>query len=291
MRTTLLLILLIGFYNLPAQQPGQKPIGTPTEKKFLAKRSSSKLLAETCNNNIDDDGNGLKDCEDYSCYYSSNAICSCAPIDVVWIGDEDGDLFWVNHQTGVETYIGPMGMSMTDITWSPDGKLYGVDWIGNKIWQIDPATAQTTLASLIPGYDFSNALTSDGNGNLYLASRSVSGSTPFHIIKLNLSTGAITIIADLTAAGVMSAGDLAFYNGALYLACTNNILANINVTTGLVSTTPILGLAPGANIFGIVIKADGTIYLSDANKLYKLNIATMQASLYYTCILQGIYIW
>ena len=47
----------------------------------------------------------------------------------------------------------------------------------------------------------------------------------------------------------------------------------------------------GAHIFGIVIKSDGTIYLSDANKLYKLNLSTMQASLYYTCILQGIYIW
>ena len=250
------------------------------------------MQAEVCNNNIDDNGNGLKDCEDYSCYYSNNSVCNCAPIDVIWIGDAQGDLLWVNHQTGVETLIGSMGRTMTDITWAPDGNLYGVDADQNKIWKIDPATGQTTFVSSIAGYDFSNALTSDGAGNLYLASvLPFPANLGFHIIKLELSTGIVTLIADLTVSGLFSAGDLAFHNGTLYLACGNNIIASINVTTGAVNSAPVLGLPPGAAIFGIVIKADGTIYLSDINKLFKLNVTTMQASLYYTCSTPAIQIW
>ena len=61
------------------------------------------------------------------------------------------------------------------------------------------------------------------------------------------------------------------------------MLANVNVISGAVGANPILGLTGGADIFGIVIKSDGTIHISDVNKFYRLNISTMQASLYYTC--------
>ena len=291
MRTTLLLIMatLFAFSYLIAQQPGDpiitKPASTPT------KHTTSRLLSEICANDLDDDANGLKDCEDFSCYYSSATVCNCEPIDVVWIGDDNGDLFWINHQTGVETFIGNMGRSMTDITWTPDGKLYGVDWIENKIWLINPATAQATFVTVIPGYDFSNALTSDGNGNLYLASRLAFGGNTFHIIRFNLASGIVTVVADLTPTNLMSAGDLAFHNGTLYLACTGNILASINTINGSITSSYILGLPGGANIYGIIVKADGTVYLSDINKLYKLNLSTMQANLYYSCTTSSLYIW
>lgn len=291
MRTTLLLITatLFVFTQLTAQQPDgiiiTKPATTP------AKHYSSRLLSEICGNGIDDDANGLKDCEDYSCYFSGATVCNCEPINVVWIGDDNGDLFWINHQTGVEMYIGNMGRSMTDITWTPDGKLYGVDWIENKIWLIDPATAQITFISAIPGYDFSNALTSDASGNLYLASRLAFGGNTFHIIKLNLTSGIVTVVADLTPMNLTSAGDLAFHNGNLYLACNGNILASIDPSNGSITSSFILGLPGGANIYGIVVKADGAVYLSDIDKLYKLNLSTMQVSLYYSCTTSNLYIW
>jgi gliding motility-associated-like protein len=291
MRPTLLLITatLSAFSYLAAQKPGDaistKPAATP------AKQITSKLLSEICGNNVDDDANGLKDCEDYSCYYSGATVCNCEPIDVIWIGDDNGDLFWINHQTGVETFVGNMGRSMTDITWTPGGKLYGVDWIENKIWLIDPGTAQPTFISVIPGYDFSNALTSDGNGNLYLASRLMFTSNTFHIIKFNLVSGIVTVVADLTPTNLTSAGDLAFHDGTLHLTCTGNILASIDPSNSSITSRNILGLPGGANIYGIVVKANGTIYLSDINKLYSLNISTMQASLYYSCTTSSLYIW
>ncbi|HET9746447.1 MAG TPA: hypothetical protein VFP97_12090, partial [Chitinophagaceae bacterium] len=217
MRTTLLLITatLFAFPYLIAQQP-RNAISTKAAT-MPAKQITSKLLSEICGNNVDDDANGLKDCEDYSCYYSGAAVCNCEPIDVIWIGDDNGDLFWINHQTGVETFGGNMGRSMTDITWTPDGKLYGVDWIENKIWLIDPATAQATFITAIPGYDFSNALTSDANGNLYLASRLAFSGNTYHIIKFSLASGVVTVVANLAPTNLTSAGDLAFHNGTLYL--------------------------------------------------------------------------
>jgi len=294
MRTSLFLIILFLFehYTLTAQQRGQEVTPKPARTNISGSQRASRIQAEVCNNNIDDNANGLKDCEDYTCYYSSNSVCNCTPIDVIWIGDGQGDLIWVNHQTGVETLIGSMGRTMTDITWAPDGNLYGVDATENKIWKIDPATGQTTFVSSIAGYEYSNALTSDGAGNLYLASvLPFPNNLDFHIIKLELSTGIVTLIADLTASGLFSGGDLAFHNGTLYLACNNNILANINVTTGAIGSEPMLGLPPGANIFGIVINADGTVYISDISKLFKLNVATMQASLYFSCSTPGTQIW
>ena len=292
MRAFLLsIIILAQSFILSAQRPGQKPVSSPIQRPSI-KENTSRITAEVCNNNIDDDGNKLKDCEDYTCYYSSNSVCNCAPIDVIWIGDAHGDLYWVNHKTGVETLVGNMGRTMTDITWSPDGSLYGVDTDQSKIWRIDPVTGQTTFVASIAGYDFSNALTSDGAGNLYLASvPPFPNNTGFHIIKLELATGIVTTIVDLTVTGLFSAGDLAFHNGTLYLACDNNILAGINITTGAVNSNPVLGLPPGAAIFGIVIKADGTVYLSDINRLFKLNITTMQASLYYSFTTASINIW
>jgi gliding motility-associated-like protein len=212
-------------------------------------------------------------------------------VDVTWICNGDGGLYWINLRTGIEQYVGLMDRIMTDITWAPDGKLYGADWVENKIWEINPLTAQTTLVTAIAGYDFSNAMTSDGNGNLFLVSRLAFAGNTFHVIKVNPSNGLVTVVANLTPTGLTSAGDLAFYNGLLYLACNNNILASINVNNGVINSSPIIGLPNGATIYGIVAKSDGTLYLSDIYHLYSLNITTMQANLYYTCTTPGIFIW
>ncbi len=278
----LFLVLFTGL-TLVAQQPGKKLPGIYPQKKYFPKSSLAKNLSETCGNGLDDDGNGLKDCEDYSCYFSDPVVCNCAPIDVIWI-NSGSDLLWINPVTGVERYIGDMGRYMGDITWAPDGKLYGVDYDSCKIWQIDPVTAQITFVTSIAGYDFSNAMTSDANGDLYLAARVTFTAPPSvnHIIKVKLSTGPVTFVADISNIGTYSAGDLAFHNGTLYLACISNILAKIDITTGVVATNPILGLPPDADIWGIVGKANGTLYISDADDLFSININTMQATPYYT---------
>jgi gliding motility-associated-like protein len=292
MKPILLLSALLLFIcnSLFSQQPWngkdvQLKITVPTSQ--LART----VTADVCGNGLDDDGNGLRDCEDYSCYFNTISGCNCIPIDVVWLATNTGKLYWVNHQSGIEQYVGQMARQMTDITWAPNGKLYGVDFNDNKIWEINPLTAQLTYVTTIAGYNASNAMTSDADGNLYLASRSAVSWTDWHIIKVNPASGQISFVADLTPSNCLSAGDLAYKNGILYLACTGDRLATINISTGQVIASPIIGLLPGSHIYGIVVKADGTLFLGDNNKLYSLDLSSMQVGLYYTCTSAGMNIW
>ena len=281
-RALLLLLICAGYCHLSAQRPGQLPYPA-AQQQTSAKKASSRILAEQCNNNIDDDGNGLIDCEDYSCFYSNRSACNCAMNNVIWVCSGNGSLYWINHETGIEKYVGYLERPMMDITWSPDGNLYGVDAVENKLWKIDPATAQMSFVASIPGYRFSNALTTDGNGNFYLASVLDSVNiNAYHVIRLDAFTGVVTMIANLDAEGLSSAGDVALHENTLYVACNNNFLAAVNVASGVIGSAPISGMLGGGDIYGIVIRSDGTIYLGDANKMYKLDMFSMQATLYYT---------
>src|SRR6185436_5784968 len=154
MRIALLLLLI--FYGTPAfLQPAGKRSSVPlTAGKPFNLRTTT--LTELCNNNIDDDGNGLIDCKDYSCYFKQgDATCACYPMNLIWIGDAVGGLYWIDVNTQIEKKVGNMPSVMNDITWSPQGKLYGMN--GDGIFQIDPATAQANFLFTIPGYIPSNA--------------------------------------------------------------------------------------------------------------------------------------
>ena len=288
-----LLFSLISFLSLAcyAQQPwkgGKFPV---ISYSGPASQKPEDIQTDICGNNIDDDGNGLIDCQDYSCYFNTSASsCNCAPIDVIWVCTGQGQLYWINHQAGIERWVGTLGRVMTDITWTPSGKLYGVDWFENKIYEINPETAASIFVTNVSGYNASNAMTSDGDGNLFMASRR-SATGGWDIIKVNIQTGQVQMVADLTANGANSGGDLAFSNGTLYLACLGNRVAKININTGAIVVSSINGLPAGAQIFGIVAKADGTLYLGDDNRLYQLNPTTMQATLHYTSSTQGMSIW
>ncbi|HEU4470609.1 MAG TPA: gliding motility-associated C-terminal domain-containing protein [Flavisolibacter sp.] len=282
-----LLLLATVFAQRPLPAGAQVPLDTT---KPPPPRITTTTNIEICDNNTDDDGNGLKDCEDYSCYFGANAnTCNCVPSSTIWIATGNGNLYWVNIQTGQEAHIGSIGRNLSDLTWTNEGKLYGVDLVGGlNIYQLNPTNAQASLVANVPGYGFSNAMTSDQNGNLYFAA--LEGNL-WKIIKYSLSTGQVTVIADLSSQNLISGGDLAFSNGTLYCACTNNRIAVIDVNTGAVQSASIQGLPAGANIFGIVSAADGSLYLSGANRIYKLDPANMQATLAYTCTSFSVEIW
>ena len=285
MRIALLLLLI--FYGTPAfLQPVGKRSSVPlTAGKPFNLRTTT--LTELCNNNIDDDGNGLIDCKDYSCYFKQgDATCACYPMNLIWIGDAVGGLYWIDVNTQIEKKVGNMPSVMNDITWSPQGKLYGMN--GDGIFQIDPATAQANFLFTIPGYIPSNALVTDAAGNLYMTAM---GGGAEYIIKYNIFNNAVARIANITAAGVTSGGDLAFSGGTLFLACNNNKIAKINITTGVVLVSNIVGLPVTTQIFGIVAAAGSELFISDVNRLYSLDTASYRATLAYTCSTTGLFIY
>ena len=265
-----------------AQLPGTATLPLKRDQTILS--THPQILAEDCSNGKDDNGNGLVDCEDYSCYFQKPVnTCNCIPSNTLWTANAIGELYWANTVTGVETRIGAMGQVMTDLAWTPDGKLYGLDFNAN-VYEIDPATAIVQQRFSIPGNAAANAMTSDLDGNLYIAG----GTRVFKYSRIN---GQISEVADLSVLGVFSGGDLAFSNGALYLSCNSNLIAKIDVTTKRVEVKTIINLPFGASIFGIVSSADGSLYISGTAEIFKLNPADMRAEPFYQYKTTGVAIW
>lgn len=229
---------------------------------------------EICGNNIDDDNNGLTDQKDFYCYFNPYKTYPCQPSKIVWACTGTG-LHWADLETGDERTVGLMNSKiMTDITWASNGKLYGIEGVSGIIWEINPNTSQTTFLCHIPGYDMSNAMTADASGNLYLAAYKT---IPDHwdIIKINLISLQATFIADLTALGLDSGGDLTFLNGDLYLACNLSNMAKINVATGNVQAISIIN-SPDPSPYGLITLGDGFLYMSSGRKVYKIDPVIMK---------------
>jgi hypothetical protein len=80
---------------------------------------------EICDNGLDDDGDGLTDCEEPGCYYSFPS-CACTNVDVIWALTTERTIIWINLLTGEERVVGTTEAG-SDISWSPDGNLYTND--------------------------------------------------------------------------------------------------------------------------------------------------------------------
>src|SRR5215216_5865740 len=262
--TILLIICLSNVYAQPISNFSNK---NPSVNKSFP-TSSSVLSQEICDNNVDDDNNGLADQNDFSCYFNSGS-CNKSPI--IWGCGSNGDLIWVNLETGVEHFVGKTSQFMSDLTWASNGKLYG---IAGGIWEIDPNTAAIQRMPDLPGgYFGGNAMTADGLGNLYMVAVIPFS---FHIIRLNIATWQVCFIANISAAGLSSAGDLSFFNGDLYLssASKGNQIVKINVQTGEFDPVTVINPSTGG-YYGLVNGGDGYFYASDHNKIYRIDPATM----------------
>jgi gliding motility-associated-like protein len=240
--------------------------------------SSKPAAPEICNNNIDDDGNGLIDLKDFTCYYSSNNN-TCQVSKVVWSAISTG-LLWADIETGTERFVGNMqGLRMGDLAWASTGKLYGVSLTNSFIYEIDPYTSVPTFAVSINPYFTSNAMTAGSSGTLFLAA---SNATAHDIIKVNIATGQITHVADLRSLNLVSAGDLTFLGGYLYLTCAGFKMAKINVTTGEVQVIATTFFTTSG--YGMFTQGDGYLYIGSGGSIFKMDPVTMVAETtpYYT---------
>src|SRR4030095_15409287 len=116
-------------------------------------------------------------------------------------------------ETQVQTKVGNMATLMGDIAWSPQGKLYGTN--GSEIYEINPSNAGVNWIASLSGYLGSNAMVSDAAGNLFLSAFTVFDFSRNYILKYNITSGQISVVANLATAGGSSAGDLAFCGGTL----------------------------------------------------------------------------
>jgi len=270
---TIAITLLFIWVRMPLtfSQPVDLNSRNTTAPKPQAGIQLRTAASEICNNQIDDDRNGLTDEQDFSCYLNSGQTCN--PSSIIWACEAFGSLMWADINAGIVKYVGQMPLSMTDITWASDGRLYGCGGIPNGIYEIDPNTAAVHFIKALDNYIVSNSMTADAAGNLYMVAYSMLTGHNL-IVKVNLATWDICIVANITAANLGSAGDLTFFNDMLYLSCTNNSIAKINVRTGGITTQKFIN-STTVGYFGLTNLGDGFLYVADQGKVYQVDPVTM----------------
>ena len=157
--------------------------------------------------------------------------------------------------------IGSTGVEMTDIAFAPNGKLYGISF--NKLYQINQKTGKATVVGDL-GIKGANALEISDKGVAYVASTSNG-----ILSKLNLGTGETDTVGRYSRS-LKSEGDLAFYDGRLYLTTTANKILNISPTTGRTLDSLSLGIA---DMYGLE-QLGSTLYGFSRSFFYSIDPTT-----------------
>jgi hypothetical protein len=174
-------------------------------------------------------------------------------------------LFTIDPTTAATTIIGTIGAvrleNASDITFTPDGTLYGWTVRGGPLAAVDPNTAARLIIGSGANGTGGNGLASNAAGILYLAGPTAPGS----LYTVDRTTGALTAVALLT--GVPSPfgniNAMAFdASGTLYATSTgSNQLVTINTTTGAISVVGLLPFGEADALAFVGIPEPGTYAL------------------------------
>jgi hypothetical protein len=273
MKFKLSLVLLLSYASVAFSQPINGYYKNYDTSRFISRSQLRTTATEICNNNIDDDNNGLVDDKDFACYFNGFSSTNCKPSTIVWSVSANRDLYWVDLSNGTEHIVGTLPVQMVDVTWGSNGKLYGIYPLTPGIMEIDPNTANATPVGNFPSQILmGNSMTADAAGNIY-ADVTYSGQGRM-IIRYNIASGQICIVADLQAYNLIPAGDLTFLNGILYLTCINNQIAKIDLRTNQITTQNFTGTTP-ADYFGLTSIADGYLYVARGKYIFRVDPVTM----------------
>lgn len=232
------------------------------------------FAAETdCSNGLDDNGNGLTDLNDSHCYFYQDSVnytdCQFTPI--LWASSILG-IHWKNLATNEERLFSPVDNALfIDIAWSPNGKLYGIDFSG-EIFEIDPLTWEHTPIVYVSG---ANGMTADNTGMLYVT---VVKGESCDLYSVDPDTFESEKIVSLSNYGLLAAGDCCFLNGYIYVTC-NGYIARIDIKTKLLEKLQI-DRFDLYNSYALTTLGDGYLYITDNGaNIYRVDPGTMTTEL------------
>jgi len=211
---------------------------------------------------------------------------SCYAADInLWIDDASGVIGTVDVTPGPNlgkvTIIGPSGVILTDIAFSPGGALYGIGPnVANPPYSLFSLNtgngAASTIGALSPtinalpcalGTCPPNSLVFSPGGTLYTA---VGG-----LYTINPTTASDLLVGSL-GSGFVSGGDLAFADGNLYLTTADARLVTVNTATGAAT---LVGPTGVANLFGLASPDGTTLYGVGGTSVYTVSKTTGAATL------------
>lgn len=203
---------------------------------------------------------------------------------LIYFSDSGGQMFTVDIGSGTcdvnllgnITFNGN-GLIPTDLAFHPNGNLYLTAGGGLYTLELNTLEANYIGDHNTPNGDFINALVCDSDGVLYGADT--------RLFTININTGNATSLGILPCE---SAGDLAFNNNELYLACQLNNLLKIDIDNP--SESEIIGTLNANDLFfGIVTSAtecsDVQTFGTAGNGLYQITVEN--AGTQFICTLNG----
>lgn len=168
--------------------------------------------------------------------------------------------------------IQPISVNFTDITYTPDGQLWGISSDGS-LYHADPVSGLTDFQGSIPFGGFYTSLVADENGLIYTVAASGD------LYTFSPSANSFEYLGNV---GYGSAGDLTFVSGQLVMAATTNQMVAINLQDPS-NSYPLLNFSVGGSIYGVVTFAetcDNTVtYASNDSGLgtiYEIDFETEQ---------------
>ncbi|MCB9276683.1 MAG: gliding motility-associated C-terminal domain-containing protein [Lewinellaceae bacterium] len=131
------------------------------------------------------------------------------------------------------------GNSMGDITYTPDGQLWGITTTG-QLARINTTNGQVAIEHYFPSGALYTSLVAGPDGRIYTAT--ANGRLYSYMQPLATYHGNI---------GYGSAGDLTFFQGQLVMASTSNQMIAVNIMEPP-DSYPLMNFNVGGQIFGIV---------------------------------------
>ena len=163
---------------------------------------------------------------------------------VIYVSTTEDQLFKLDINTCDLEFLTIVNSEVFDITFHPNGNLYGISGSGN-FYNIDTVTGGVTYIHNFDGQVF-NSLTSAGNGLIYTIGNKG------ELWSYDIDTDDAIYHGEI---GFPAAGDLTFYEGNLYVAIVGNKIVLIDIENTLNSSI-IIEQDVAGDIFGIVSFAD-----------------------------------
>ena len=171
-------------------------------------------------------------------------LASTLSSQVIYVNSTDNKLYKLDLEACSYDYLTNINAQAFDITFHPNGNLYGLSGSG-RIYQIDTLTGATVDLHKMHGQNF-NSLTADKEGIMY-----ATGNLG-EIWSYNLETD---VSINHGGMGFNATGDLTFYQGNLYAAVSGNRIALVDVENPDSSSIVLQQYIQG-EIFGIVSYID-----------------------------------
>jgi len=177
-------------------------------------------------------------------------VVSLAEAQTFYILTQGNRLSTIDMATCEKTFITNINTpnTLTDIAFTPDGKLWGVNGQG-QVYEIVPANGNTSFEGVASesNQDFITSLVGSEDGLLYSAAQDG------NIYAFDPADGTVTYLGN---AGFGASGDLTFVNGQLVMAAYGNQMVAVDLENPSNSTS-LLNFSTSSPVFGVVTIVEG----------------------------------